>query len=157
MLRAADGPRIAALELGGWDTHTRPGDAGCNSRLTQLDIGIDSLRTALGDAWRQTVVLVMTEFGRTARMNGTKGTDHGTGTVAFLAGGAVAGGRVVANWPGLGRNQLFEDRDLAPTTDYGRSPRGCLRDHLGLNAAALDLAFPGGRPAQPISGLVRAA
>ena len=102
MLKAPDGPRIAALDLGGWDTHTAQNNR-LTQPLTQLDTGLDALRTALGDAWRDTVVLVMTEFGRTARMNGTRGTDHGTATVAFVAGGAVAGGRVVANWPGLPR------------------------------------------------------
>ena len=114
MLRAEDGPRIAALEIGGWDTH-----AGQTPRLAgvlrQLDAGLAALKTGLGAAWRQTAVLVMTEFGRTVRMNGTKGTDHGTGTVAFVLGGAVAGGRVVADWPGLGAGRLFEDRDLQPT------------------------------------------
>jgi uncharacterized protein (DUF1501 family) len=156
MLKAPDGPRIAALDLGGWDTHTaqvnRLGQA-----LTQLDTGIDALRTALGEAWSQTVVLVMTEFGRTARMNGTRGTDHGTATVAFVAGGAVAGGRVVANWPGLGSGQLFENRDLAPTTDLRSVAQGILVGHLGLNPTSLATVFPGGEPSQPLRGLVRTA
>jgi len=102
------------------------------------------------------VVMVMTEFGRTARMNGTNGTDHGTGTVSFVAGGAVAGGKVVANWPGLGRGQLFEDRDLAPTADIRSVAKGILAAHLGLNQAALTAVFPGGEPAPPMHGLVRA-
>src|SRR3984957_724126 len=156
MLKAPDGPRIAALELGGWDTHT-----GQTNRLvqplTQLDTGIDALRTALGDTWARTVVMVMTEFGRTARMNGTGGTDHGPATVAFVAGGAVAGGRVVANWPGLGSGQLFENRDLAPTTDLRSVALGVLVGHLGLNQTALATVFPGGEPAPPLRGLVRTA
>jgi uncharacterized protein (DUF1501 family) len=156
LLKAPEGPRIAALELGGWDTHT-----GQNNRmvqpLTELDAGLDGLKTALGDAWRQTVVMVMTEFGRTARMNGTNGTDHGTGTVSFVAGGAVAGGRVVANWPGLGHGQLFEDRDLAPTTDIRSVAKGILIGHLGLSSPALSAVFPGGETTQPTRGLVRAA
>jgi uncharacterized protein (DUF1501 family) len=156
MLAAPDGPRIAALELGGWDTHT-----GQNNRmvqpLTQLDNGLDALKTSLGDSWRRTVVMVMTEFGRTARMNGTKGTDHGTGTVSFVAGGAVAGGKVVANWPGLGPGRLFEDRDLAPTADIRSVAAGILTAHIGLDQAALISVFPGGEPAQPMHGLVRAA
>jgi uncharacterized protein (DUF1501 family) len=155
MLKAADGPRIAALELGGWDTHTAQ-----NNRLvqplTQLDTGLDALRVAMGDTWAKTVVLVMTEFGRTARMNGTNGTDHGTATVAFLAGGAVAGGRVVTNWPGLSPGQLFENRDLAPTTDLRSVATGILGPHLGLTQAALNAVFPGS-PAQPPRGLVRSA
>jgi uncharacterized protein (DUF1501 family) len=155
MLKAADGPRVAALELGGWDTHTAQ-----NNRLvqplTQLDTGLDALRTAMGDTWARTVVLVMTEFGRTARMNGTNGTDHGTATVAFVAGGAVAGGRVVTNWPGLAPGQLFENRDLAPTTDLRSVATGILGPHLGLTPAAMNAVFPGS-PAQPLRGLVRTA
>jgi uncharacterized protein (DUF1501 family) len=85
----------------------------------------------------------MTEFGRTARVNGTKGTDHGTGTVAFVLGGAVAGGRVAGTWPGLGTGQLFEDRDLAPTTDLRAVARGILGPHFGLDATALGKVFPG--------------
>ena len=155
MLKAPDGPRIAALELGGWDTHTAQ-----NNRLvqplTQLDTGIEALRTALGDdAWDKTVVLAMTEFGRTARMNGTNGTDHGTATVAFLAGGAVAGGKVVANWPGLSPDRLFENRDLAPTTDIRSVATGVLTAHLRLPASAMAAIFPGGEPARPMPGLVR--
>jgi len=100
---------------------------------------------------------VMTEFGRTARMNGTKGTDHGTATVAFVAGGSVTGGRVAANWPGLGRGQLFEDRDLAPTTDIRSVAQEILRTHLGLDEAALSGVFPGSEPAQPMRGLLRTA
>jgi uncharacterized protein (DUF1501 family) len=155
MLAAPDGPRFAALELGGWDTHT-----GQNNRLAQplgqLDAGLDALKTAMGESWRRTVVMVMTEFGRTARMNGTNGTDHGTGTVSFVAGGAVSGGKVVANWPGLGRGQLFEDRDLAPTADIRSVAKGILTAHLGLNQAALAAVFPGGEPAPTMQGLVRA-
>jgi len=156
LLKAADGPRIAAMELGGWDTHT-----GQNSRLVQplmqLDAGIDALRTSLGEAWSQTVVMVMTEFGRTARMNGTNGTDHGTGTVSFVAGGAVSGGKVVANWPGVGPGQLFEDRDLAPTTDLRSVAAGILTVHLELPPAAITTVFPGGEPVQPMRGLIRTA
>jgi uncharacterized protein (DUF1501 family) len=155
MLRAPDGPRIAALELGGWDTHT-----GQNNRLvqplTQLDAGLDALKTALGDAWRHTVVMVMTEFGRTARMNGTNGTDHGTATAAFVAGGAVTGGRVIATWPGLAPGQLFENRDLAPTTDIRSVATAILTTHLGLDQAAMAGVFPG-EPAQPMRGLIQSA
>ncbi len=156
MLKAPDGPRIAALDLGGWDTHTAQMPR-LTQALTQLDTGLDAMRTALGEAWGQTVVMVMTEFGRTARMNGTKGTDHGTGTVAFVAGGAVAGGRVIADWPGLGSGQLFENRDLAPTTDLRSVAQGLLVGHLGLTQAAMGAVFPGDAPAQSLRGLVRTA
>ena len=125
MLAAPDGPRIAALEIGGWDTHS--GQMGrLNGPLRQLDDGLVALKTGLGPAWSRTVVLVMTEFGRTVRVNGTRGTDHGTGTVAFVLGGAVAGGRVQANWPGLARANLFEDRDLQPTADLRSVAKGLL-------------------------------
>jgi uncharacterized protein (DUF1501 family) len=155
MLGAPNGPRVAALEIGGWDTHT-----GQTNRLAgvlkQLDAGLVALKTALGPAWAQTAVLVMTEFGRTARVNGTKGTDHGTGTVAFVVGGAVAGGRVRATWPGLGTGQLFENRDLAPTTDLRAVAKGMLAAHVGLDSGALGRVFPGGDGVGPMTGLIRA-
>jgi len=153
LMAAADGPRVAAMELGGWDTHA--GQAGrLNAVLGQLDQGLDALREGLGAAWGRTAVLVATEFGRTVRINGTNGTDHGTGGVAFVLGGAVAGGRVLANWPGLG--ELFENRDLAPTLDLRSLSKGLLRDHLRLPAAALAQAFPSSEGAPPQSGLLRA-
>ena len=110
--------------------------------------------SALGSAWMQTAILVMTEFGRTARMNGTGGTDHGTGGVAFLLGGAVAGGKVHAEWPGLGQGNLFEDRDLAPTTDLRSVAKGVLTAHLRLGSAALERVFPGSAAAAPMTGLI---
>lgn len=141
MLGAASGPRVAVLELGGWDTHA--GQTGrIVSPLRQLDQGLAALKAALGPAWVRTAVLVMTEFGRTARINGTRGTDHGTASVAFVLGGAVAGGRVVGDWPGLGAGKLFEDRDLAPTTDLRAVAKGLLGGHLGLDEKALAGVFP---------------
>ncbi len=101
-------------------------------------------------------MLVMTEFGRTARVNGTKGTDHGTATVAFVLGGAVAGGRVVADWPGLGSGKLFENRDLQPTRDLRAVAKGLLAQHLGLGAEALATVFPDSATVQPMPGLIRA-
>jgi uncharacterized protein (DUF1501 family) len=154
MLAAADGPRIAALEIGGWDTHTAQANR-LNGPLKELDAGLAALKTGLGPAWARTAVLVMTEFGRTARVNGTKGTDHGTGTVAFVAGGAVAGGKVRATWPGLGGGKLFENRDLAPTTDLRSVAKGILAAHLGLNGAALGRVFPGSDGAGTMADLIR--
>jgi uncharacterized protein (DUF1501 family) len=154
MLRAPDGPRIAALEIGGWDTHSAQVNR-LTGPLQQLDAGLVALKTALGPAWAQTAVLVMTEFGRTARVNGTKGTDHGTGTVAFVVGGAVAGGRIKATWPGLGTGQLFENRDLAPTTDLRAVAMGILVGHLGLDAGAMEAIFPGGDGVGAMAGLIR--
>jgi uncharacterized protein (DUF1501 family) len=154
-LARPDGPRIAALELDGWDTHVAQVPR-LHHMLATLDTGLAALKTALGSAWAQTVVLTMTEFGRTARVNGTGGTDHGTASVAFLAGGAVAGGRVLADWPGLAAGRLFQDRDLAPTTDLRAVAKGVLAAHLGLDALALRHVFPGSAAAAPIRGLVRA-
>ncbi|MBS1063921.1 DUF1501 domain-containing protein [Gluconobacter wancherniae] len=144
MLNTPDGPRIAALEIGGWDTHAAQlGRLG--APLAQLDRGIEALHQSLGDSWKRTVILAMTEFGRTIRMNGTGGTDHGTGTVTFLAGGAVAGGKVGGAWPGLRPSQLFENRDLAPTTDLRAVAAGVLCDHLRMPQQALSTVFPGGQ------------
>jgi hypothetical protein len=109
----------------------------------------------LGDACSRTSVLVITEFGRAVRANGTKGTDHGTGTVAFVLGGAVAGGRVLADWPGLAPGRLFEDRDLQPTTDVRAVAKGLLAQHLRLDAASLAACFPDSAMAAPMRGLVR--
>ncbi len=154
LLAQPNGPRIAVLETGGWDTH-----AGQNARLAtalgQLDAGLAGLKAGLGDAWGKTVVLAVTEFGRTARVNGTGGTDHGTGGVAFLVGGAVAGGRVRADWPGLGAGKLFENRDLAPTTDVRSLIKGVLVDHMGMGQGAMGRVLPGSAEASATSGLVR--
>lgn len=155
MLAAGDGPRLAALEIGGWDTHVaqKPRLAG---PLKQLSDGMVQLKAALGPAWAETVVLVVTEFGRTARVNGTNGTDHGTATIAFALGGRIAGGKVRADWPGLGPGRLFEDRDLQPTTDVRALAKGLLAAQYGLDAQALLTVFPESAGASPLSGLMRA-
>jgi uncharacterized protein (DUF1501 family) len=155
MLRAADGPRVAAMEIGGWDTHVAQVPR-LTRVLADLDAGLAGLKDGLGPAWKQTAVLVMTEFGRTVRVNGTKGTDHGTATVAFVLGGAVAGGRVAADWPGLGPGKLLENRDLQPTADLRAVAKGLLARHLGLAAEALATVFPDSATVQPITGLIRA-
>jgi uncharacterized protein (DUF1501 family) len=112
----------------------------------------------MGDAWRDTVVAVITEFGRTARINGTDGTDHGTATVALLAGGALKGGRIVADWPGLAANRLLDGRDLRPTTDLRALMKGILRDHLRVADGALAATiFPDSAAARPTSGLIAVA
>jgi uncharacterized protein (DUF1501 family) len=154
MLAAPDGPRVAVLELNGWDTHAAQIPR-LQAALGQLDDVLGALRAGLGDQWSRTVILAVTEFGRTARMNGTGGTDHGTGGVALLAGGAVAGGRVRADWPGLGEGRLFENRDLMPTADVRAIAKGVLSAHLGLGGDALAAAFPGSFTAPPMAGLVR--
>ncbi len=153
MLRAGDGPRVAAMEIGGWDTHVA--QVPRLARVLQdLDAGLAGLKDGLGPAWRQTAVLVMTEFGRTVRVNGTKGTDHGTATVAFVLGGAVAGGRVLSDWPGLGPGRLLESRDLQPTCDLRSVAKGLLAQHLGLGAPALDVVFPDSGAVAPMRGLI---
>jgi len=152
-----DGPRIGAVELDGWDTHAdgMPHNPRFVRLLKQLDEMIETLRVSLGPAWKQTVIVVMTEFGRTMHINGSEGTDHGVGTVAFLVGGAVRGGRVHADWPGLSSTALFEGRDLRPTTDIRAVFKGVLRDHLGIpeNALAREV-FPLSQSVRPLEGTV---
>jgi len=152
-LAADDGPRIAVIDAGGWDTHANQGAANGNlaNRLQQLDNGLQSFRTELGAHWDKTTVMVVTEFGRTVAINGTRGTDHGTATAAFIAGGAVAGGRVIADWPGLADNDLYQGRDLQPTLDLRALFKGVLSEQYGLSARALEASiFPGSEAVQPI-------
>ena len=156
-LAKADGPRVGAVGFIGWDTHINEGAASGQlaNLLGALDVALAAIETNMGDAWRETVVAVVTEFGRTARINGTDGTDHGTGTVALLVGGALKGGRVIADWPGLKQAQLYEDRDLKPTTDLRAVLKGLLRDHLRVEERALaSSVFPDSAGVAPISGLV---
>lgn len=154
LLAERDGPRIAALEVGGWDTHAAQANR-IVGPIRALDAGLAQLKAALGEHWRQTALLVITEFGRTARVNGNLGTDHGTGGVAFLAGGAVAGGRVAADWPGLAQGRLFENRDLQPTADLRAIAKALLKDHLRLADRAVAAAFPGSESVAPMRGLLR--
>jgi uncharacterized protein (DUF1501 family) len=157
LLAADDGPRVAALAFDGWDTHANEG--GATGRLAQLLGGLDeafaAFEAGLGDRWKDTAVVAITEFGRTARINGTTGTDHGTGTIAFLVGGAIKGGRVIADWPGLRDDQLHEKRDLKPTVDLRAVLKGLLAAQLGLPAAVLaDKVFPGSGAVNPLQDLV---
>ena len=154
LLAAHDGPRVAVLEGGGWDTHAAQAQR-LVPPLRQLDAGLLALKQSMGEAWDQTAVLVMTEFGRTARINGTNGTDHGTAGVAFVAGGAVAGGRVLGTWPGLSDAKLFENRDLAPTTDLRALAVALLVEHLGVPAASMPAVFPGSGGVSATGGLLR--
>jgi uncharacterized protein (DUF1501 family) len=157
LMSADDGPRIAALAFDGWDTHANEG--GPVGRLAQLLSGLDGalaeFESGLGERWRDTVVVVATEFGRTARINGTEGTDHGTGTIALLAGGAVKGGRVISDWPSLKPAALYEGRDLKPTADLRAVIKGVLTDHLGIGERVLaETVFPDSAAAKPMRGLV---
>jgi uncharacterized protein (DUF1501 family) len=158
LLAAVDGPRIAALEMYGWDTHVAQGttQGRLYENLAGLADGFDALAQNLGAvAWKNTVVIATTEFGRTVAVNGTNGTDHGTGTVMFVLGGAVKGGRIYGDWPGLA--QLEENRDLRVATDSRSIAKGILRDHLGIDAASINAkVFPDAAALKPAEGLLRA-
>jgi uncharacterized protein (DUF1501 family) len=154
MLAAAPGPRIAVLEMGGWDTHANqmnPNGALANN-LRLLDASLAALRESLGAAWKHSVVLVATEFGREVAVNGTMGSDHGSGGAAFVLGGAVAGGRVLTDWPGLSKAQRHEGRDLRVTTDLRAVMKGVLADHLKLPDAAIEnTVLPGSGAVKKLS------
>jgi uncharacterized protein (DUF1501 family) len=155
-LAQSDGPRVGALSFQGWDTHINEGAVGGQlaNLLGALDSAIAAIETGLGSAWQETVVAVVTEFGRTAKINGTFGTDHGTATVALLVGGALKGGRVIADWPGLKPADLYQGRDLKPTIDLRAVFKGLLRDHLRVEPAALATAiFPDSSGVTALDGL----
>ena len=157
-LTAADGPNIAVVELGGWDTHANQGAStgSLANRFAALDQGLDELREGLGEAWENTAVAVVTEFGRTVRVNGTRGTDHGTGTAAIVLGGAVNGGRVIADWPGLADKDLFAGRDLQPTMDIRSVFKGLLIEHLQLSPSYVERnVFPDSATAAALENLVK--
>jgi uncharacterized protein (DUF1501 family) len=152
----SDGPRIAVLDAGGWDTHANQGAAQgpLAQRLRGLDDGLAVLKAQLGTLWRETSVLVVTEFGRAAAVNGTRGTDHGTAGCAFLVGGAVAGGRVLADWPGLAARELHDGRDVRPTTDLRALFKAVLHERFGVSEAALArTVFPGSDALEPLEGV----
>ncbi len=156
-LARADGPRIALLELSGWDTHANQGAATGQlaARLGLLDEGLGALEGRLGAAWSSTVVVAVSEFGRTVSVNGTRGTDHGTAGVMLLAGGAVAGGRVLADWPGLAPRDRRDGRDLEATTDVRSVFKALLAEHMAVPSAALEThVFPNSGDARPLEGLV---
>jgi len=152
----SDGPRIAMIETSGWDTHSNQRNR-LNNQLNALDTLIGALRQGLGEAWAKTTVLVATEFGRTAAVNGTSGTDHGTASAALLVGGAVRGGKVLAEWPGLGASELYQDRDLAPTLDLDALIAVTVAETFGLEPQeTMSILFPGGSFNPRISGIVNA-
>jgi uncharacterized protein (DUF1501 family) len=156
-LARPDGPRVGAVGVNGWDTHINEGATGGQlaNLLGALDATIPAFEQNMGDAWKETVVVFITEFGRTARINGTDGTDHGTGTVAWIIGGALKGGRVIADWPGLKEADLYEARDLRATIDLRAMLKGVLRDHLRVDERALAATvFPGSDEVKPMAGLL---
>ena len=157
-LRQEDGPQVAVFDTLGWDTHFNEGGAKGQLalRLAALDGALGALKAGLGPAWNDTAVLLATEFGRTVAENGTRGTDHGTATAAYLVGGAVRGGRVVADWPGLSPQKLYQDRDLRPTLDLRAVMKGLLAEHLDVPERALESSvFPDSAAASPLKGLLR--
>ncbi|MBL4829316.1 MAG: DUF1501 domain-containing protein [Aliivibrio sp.] len=156
-LSSSSGPNIAVLELGGWDTHAYQGSTSgkLSNQLKVLDSGLATLKAALGSNWSRTVIMVASEFGRTAAENGSKGTDHGTANAMFVAGGAVNGGQVITRWPGLGREDLYQGRDLAPTTDMREVIKAVLSDHLSLSATTISRTFPTSHQVKPSFNLIR--
>lgn len=155
LMRGDGGARIGMIELGGWDTHANQRGAFTRS-ARQLDALLAGYKAGMGASWADTLVVVATEFGRTARLNGTGGTDHGTAGAALLMGGTVRGGRVVADWPGLADGQLYENRDLAPTIALESVLAGAVAEHLRFDPKlAMARLFPG-RSSAALAGLVRA-
>lgn len=156
-LTAENGPRIAVLETSGWDTHANQGTTNGTlaNRLGGLDAGLMTLRDELGKTWSKTVVAVVTEFGRTVAVNGTRGTDHGTASAALLLGGAVNGGRVIADWPGLNKSDLYQERDLMPTNDLRSLFKGVLSEHLAVDNSTLKAVFPDSAAAPGMQNLIR--
>ncbi|MDB5498595.1 MAG: hypothetical protein JWP28_2626 [Phenylobacterium sp.] len=153
-MREPGGPTVAAISLDGFDSHAN--QAGLlTARLAYLDAVLDGVRSGLGPEWKDTVVVVATEFGRTARANGTGGTDHGTASTALLLGGALKPGGIVGDWPTLKVQALYENRDVTPTLDMRGLFKGVLAEHMGVDRAALENAvFPNSAAAKPVMGLV---
>lgn len=157
LLARDDGPRIAVLSVDNWDTHSdqrRP----LTNRLRLFDEALQTFRNAVGTKWQHTVVACVSEFGRTAYLNGTSGTDHGIGTVAFLLGGAVAGGKVHGQWRAFDRATLVDQRDLQATSDTRQLFKGLLQDHLGVGRTLMDNhVFPESAGVTAMPGLVKTA
>ncbi len=157
LMARADGPRIGVLSYNGWDTHANEGvlKGRLYNRLSGLDQALRTYAEGMGHVWGQTVVVVVTEFGRTVRVNGTRGTDHGVGTLALVLGGGILGGRVITDWPGLRQRELFEGRDLMPTQDLRGVFKGVLGEHLGIGQRVLaDRVFPNSQHVKPVAGLI---
>ena len=129
------------VKLNGWDTHSRQKNI-LNRKFKELDEGIKALHDGLGDQWKNTIVIIGTEFGRTAKMNGTGGTDHGTATSMFMTGGATKGGQVLGRWPGLSKDKLYENRDLQPTSNTFSWIASSLSQHWQLDNSQTARIFP---------------
>ncbi|MGH7024103.1 MAG: DUF1501 domain-containing protein [Caulobacteraceae bacterium] len=151
------GVQVAAVQIDNFDTHANQGagEGQLASRLAYVDAFLDGLHTGLGLSWKDSVVVMATEFGRTARVNGTRGTDHGTASTALVLGGALRPGGIIGDWPTLRQARLFENRDTYPTLDMRGLFKGLLRDHMGVEKTALERdVFPDSSRAPPVAGLV---
>ncbi|MDO6640704.1 DUF1501 domain-containing protein [Shewanella sp. 5_MG-2023] len=144
-LTQSDEIDCAMLEMGGWDTHSNQ-HSRLNRQLSQLDKGLEALKSALVNQWQNTVIIVATEFGRTVKENGTYGTDHGTGSAMFIAGGAVKGGKVLGQWPGLKPEQLFQNRDLQPTSNSFSWISTVMQQHWQLTTEEINHILPNNTP-----------
>ncbi|WP_111977170.1 DUF1501 domain-containing protein [Algibacillus agarilyticus] len=145
LMKGNEGTPCAMLEMGGWDTHNNQLSR-LDRQFKELDKGLQTLHDGLGDDWQNTLLIIASEFGRTARENGTGGTDHGTGSALMLAGGAVAGGKVLGQWPGLKDEELFENRDLKPTTNTFSWISAALNQHWSMPVSELAQIFPDHKP-----------
>lgn len=156
LLSVPDGPNIAAVEFGGWDTHANQGmaDGQLDRRLGGLAQGLAAFRAAMGDMWDDTTVVVMTEFGRTAQPNGTGGTDHGTAGAGFVLGPNLARSQVLTDWPGLAKRELYEGRDLRPTLDTRAVLKAVVTGVFDLTAAQAERIFPDSSAIRPVQGLL---
>ena len=139
---------LGFVDVGGWDTHVNQGgaDGYLANRITELGNGLAALKTALGDKWNDTVVIVVSEFGRTFRENGDRGTDHGHGSAYWVLGGQIRGGRIAGQQVEVTRANLFQDRDWPVLTDYRALIGGVLRKSYGLNQTQLADIFPSAQP-----------
>src|SRR5690606_27405081 len=157
ILRQNTGPNVAAVEFSGWDTHANQGLAGgaLDRLLSQLADGLIAFRSEMDSAWQDTTIVVMTEFGRTARPNGTRGTDHGTAGAGFVIGPRVARSAVLSDWPGLAPSALYEGRDLKPTLDTRAVLKGVIAGTFDLNANQADRVFPGSASVAGLYGMMR--
>ena len=151
------GPRLAVLESTGWDTHANQGSTHGRlaNNLRDLDEGLGALKGGLNENWSNTVVTVVTEFGRTVAVNGTNGTDHGTASAAFMLGGAINGGQVKSEWPGLSKSNLHDGRDLAATLDVRSLFKSSLHHHLKISKRSLEESvFPDSSAAPILNDLI---
>lgn len=157
LLRQSTGPNVAAVEFSGWDTHANQGLGGgpLDRLLEQLATGVVAFKDEMGEQWGSTTVVVMTEFGRTVRPNGTRGTDHGTAGAGFLIGPRVARSQVVTDWPGLSDRNLYEGRDLRPTLDTRAVLKGAIAGTFDLTARQIERVFPDSTEARGMFELMR--